>query len=47
MVIVAHLSRGDPFCFWPGILVTGVTFGAAKMASEICRETSDIFKRLE
>lgn len=43
MVIVAYLRKGDTLYFWSGILVTGVTFGAANITSEIYRETSDMY----
>ena len=43
MVIVAYLRKGDTLYFWPGILVMGVTFGAANITSEIYRETSDMY----
>ena len=43
MVIVAYLRKGDTLYFWSGILVMGVTFGAANITSEIYRETSDIY----
>ena len=43
MVIVAYLRKGDTLYFWSGILVMGVTFGAANITSEIYRETSDMY----
>ena len=43
MVIVAYLRKGDTLYFWPGILMMGVTFGAANITSEIYRETSDMY----